>query len=71
MLIGSAGGKLKTGQLVEYPVFNGYSQPADAKYNAKRAHNDLHVTLAQVMGVNIPKLGNPAYNTGPLTEILA
>ncbi|MFT3771611.1 MAG: DUF1552 domain-containing protein [Minicystis sp.] len=70
-IIGGGAGKLKTKQLVEYPVFNGYSQPADAKYMAKRAHNDLHVTLAKAMGVDISTFGNPSYNVGSLTEILA
>jgi Protein of unknown function (DUF1552) len=71
VLLGGAGGALKTGQLVQYPIFNGYGLPEDAKYMAKRAHNDLHVTLAQLMGVNMTTFGNPAYNVGPLTEILA
>jgi hypothetical protein len=71
LIIGGGAGKLKTGQIVEYPVYNGYSQDPSTKYNAKRAHNDLHVTLAQAMGVDIPKFGNPTYNVGPLTEILA
>jgi hypothetical protein len=70
MLLGGANGALKTGQLVEYPVFNGYGLPTTAKYNAKRAHNDLHVTLAQLMGVNLTTFGNPMYNVGPLSEIM-
>ena len=65
------GGAIKTSQLVTYPIFNGYGQPEDAKYMAKRAHNDLHVTLAKLMGVNLSTFGNPSYNTGPLTEIIA
>lgn len=70
LLIGGGAGKLKTGQVVEYPIFNGYSKPADAKYMADRAHNDLLVTLAQVMGANVDTVGNAAYNKAPLSELL-
>lgn len=70
VLIGGGGGKLKTGQVVQYPVFNGYSKPAEAKYDAERAHNDLLVTLAQVMGANVGSIGPSAYNKGPLAELL-
>ncbi len=37
---------------------------------AKRAHNDLHLTIAKAMGVTLSTFGNPTYCTGPLTEIL-
>ncbi|APR85007.1 Tat (Twin-arginine translocation) pathway signal sequence domain protein [Minicystis rosea] len=70
LILGGGSGRLKTGQMVEYQVFNGYSQQAEAKYGAKRAHNDLHVTLAKAMGANITTFGNSAYNVGPLSEIL-
>ncbi len=71
VLLGGAGGALETGQLVEYPVFDGYDLPESAKLGAKRATNDLYVTLAKLMGVDLPTFGNPAYNVGPLAELLA
>jgi hypothetical protein len=71
ILLGGVNSGLKTNQIVEYPIFNGYSLPDSAKYAAKRAHNDLHLTLAQLMGVTLSSFGNPAYCVGPLTEVLA
>jgi hypothetical protein len=70
VLIGGGNGRLKTGQLVSYPVFNGYGKPPDAKFDHPRAHNDLLVTLAQAMGVNVSTFGNTEYNVGLLSEIL-
>lgn len=67
VLIGSAGGRLKTNQAVRYPVLSSY----DAQGVAMRQHNDLLVTLARAMGVPMDKFGNAAYSKGPLTELLA
>jgi len=36
-----------------------------------RAHNDLLLTLAKVMGVSLTSFGEASYCTGPITEILA
>jgi hypothetical protein len=59
VIIGGAGGKLKTGQVLKFPK--------DA-----RAHNDLLVTLATAMGCpSVTTVGEPMYNTGPITEMLA
>lgn len=59
VIIGGAGGKLKTGQVLSFPK------------NA-RAHNDLLVTLASAMGCSgISSVGEAMYNAGPITEMLA
>jgi hypothetical protein len=58
VIIGGAGGKLKTGQVLTFPK------------NA-RAHNDLLVTLASAMGCGgITSVGEAMYNTGPIAEML-
>jgi hypothetical protein len=65
VLIGGAGsGKIKTGQLVRFPLNLGgpgavYSTPGNRPPTNNRFHNDLLVTLAQIMGVGsmIPTFG--------------
>lgn len=52
---GGCGGALKTGQVVSYD---------------KRPHNDLLLTLAKAMGVDLATFGNKDWCTGPLGEIL-
>ncbi len=86
VLIGGGGGALKApqvnGQLVRFPLnlygTNGYSQNTDGI--GIRCHNDLLITLAQIMGVSTTQLqtayGNnwTAFNSfvnGPITDILA
>jgi hypothetical protein len=84
VLIGGGGGKLKCtqtgGQLVRFPLnIGGYSQNSDA--SGIRNHNDLLITLAQIMGVSTAQLQTAygpanwaAFNSlvnGPITEILA
>ncbi len=71
VLIGGAGGRIKTGQVVRFPQL--YGNSAQNNGSGKRFHNDLLVTLAQVMGVSLPggTFGTPSYCTGPIQEILA
>jgi hypothetical protein len=71
VLIGSAGGRIKTNQLVRFLVASGNS--AQNNSSGTRFHNDLLVTLAQVMGVSLPggTFGTASYCTGPIKEILA
>jgi hypothetical protein len=71
LLIGGGGGRLKTNQVVTYPVYNGYSKPKEAILTAARGHNDLLVTLAQLMGANISTFGDADLNKGPLPELKA
>jgi len=83
VLVGGGGGNLKTGQLVQFPL-NLANAAANSPPTNNRFHNDLLVTLAQVMGVNIttfgsltgtpPSLqdgGTVTFNQGPITQILA
>lgn len=67
VLIGSAGGRIKTNQVVRYPVLSSY----DAQGVAMRQHNDLLVTLGRAMGVPMDRFGHPMYSKGPLAELLA
>jgi hypothetical protein len=70
ILFGGGGGKLKTNQLVQFkPVADPYKNLSDQP--TVRAHNDLLVSLAQLMGVKIDKFGDPALNTGPITQLFA
>lgn len=66
LLIGSAGGRLKTNHVVRYPVLNSYM----AQGVAERQHNDLLVTVGKVFGAPIDKFGDPNYSKGALTELL-
>ncbi|HXX69836.1 MAG TPA: DUF1552 domain-containing protein [Polyangiaceae bacterium] len=83
VLVGGGGGKLKTGQLVQFPL-NLANAAANSPPTNNRFHNDLLLTLAQVMGVNMttfgsvtgtpPSLqdgGTVTFCTGPITQILA
>ncbi|MCL2449871.1 MAG: DUF1552 domain-containing protein [Polyangiaceae bacterium] len=82
ILIGGAGGALKTGQLVQFPLNmanNGSNNPP----TGNRFHNDLFITLAQAMGVSMSTFGTPSgeylgqssemvtFVQGPIKEILA
>ena len=84
VLIGGAGGKLKctqnNGQLVRFPL-NLPMYGANNNQAGIRFHNDLLITLAQIMGVSTTQL-QKAYGTanwgsfnsfvnGPITDILA
>ncbi len=77
VLIGGAGGRIKTNQLVRFPMNLNNPQNNGA---GVRFHNDLLLTLAQVMGVSASQLqagyGNSwgtfnGFMTGPIQEILA
>jgi hypothetical protein len=71
VLIGGAGGKIKRNQLVRFLV--NYGSGAQQGSAGTRFHNDLLITLAQVMGVSLPggTFGTASYCTGPIKEILA
>lgn len=67
LVMGGGGGKLRTNQVVDFPVYNSY-QPAGG---AERAHNDLLVTLAHAMGATgITSFGDAAFNKTPISELL-
>ncbi len=70
VLIGGGGGKLKTNQVVQFPLKLDADQSTSSIVD--RCHNDLHLTLAKVMGVDLGgTFGTASYCTGPITEILA
>ncbi|HTB72626.1 MAG TPA: DUF1552 domain-containing protein [Polyangiaceae bacterium] len=69
VLIGSGGGKLLTNRLVRFPL-NLPAAPSTSTI-VDRAQNDLLLTLAKVMGVDMSTFGNAMYCKGPITEILA
>ncbi len=66
VLIGGGGGKLKTNQVVRF------SSSADRSGDApkERCHNDLLLTLAEVMGVKLASFGDSELCVGPIREIL-
>ena len=77
VLIGGAGGKVKTNQLVRFPM--NLTNPQNNQAGI-RSHNDLLITLAQIMGVSSSQVqagyGSnwskfSGYVTGPIAEILA
>jgi hypothetical protein len=79
ILVGGGGGALKTGQLVQFPLNLANSASNNPPTN-NRFHNDLLITLAQVMGVPMSTFGSVSgvgsnqnvlkYCTGPIQEIL-
>ncbi|HEX3903232.1 MAG TPA: DUF1552 domain-containing protein [Polyangia bacterium] len=69
LLVGGANGQLKTGNLVTFPLDLTDGGESVAETN-DRAHNDLLLTLAQVMGTPMSKFGEPTYCTGPITQII-
>jgi Protein of unknown function (DUF1552) len=70
LLVGGANGQLKTGQMVTFPLDLTDSSGSPASFKVDRAHNDLLLTLAQVMGTPMTTFGEPTYCTGPITQIL-
>jgi hypothetical protein len=69
VLIGAGGGALKTNQLVRFPLKLDSDQTTGAVVD--RSHNDLHLTLAKVMGVDLGNsFGTASYCTGPIAQIL-
>lgn len=63
VLIGSAGGYLRTGRYVKLP----------ANPRSKRGvpHNDLFITLANAVGVATNVFGNPSLSSGPIAALRA
>ena len=61
VVIGDAGGYFKTGRYIKYA----------ANPNSTRGvpHNNLYVSLANAMGIDIDTFGNPAACTGPLAGL--
>ena len=55
VIAGSAGGALRSGRLVTY--------------SPQQPHNNLLVSIANAMGSSITTFGNPAYCTGPLSNL--
>lgn len=80
-LIGSCGGKLKTGQLVQFPL-NLSNNASNSPPTGNRFHNDLLITLAQAMGVSMTTFGTDSgvtshsngqaihFVNGPISQIL-
>lgn len=66
IVLGDAHGFLQTGQYLEFARENASDDRSEGK-----PHNDLLVTLAQAMGVDVETFGNPEVCTGPLTEMHA
>jgi len=68
VMIGGCGGRLKTGQVVRFPL----KLEADPATSAvvDRAHNDLLITVAQAMGVSLKTFGDANLCRGPIREIL-
>ena len=56
VLAGGAGGYLRTGRFLSYD---------------RKSHCDLLTTLGQAFGLDIGSFGDPAHNTGPMTELVA
>jgi hypothetical protein len=71
VLIGSAGGKLLTNRLVRFPLNFQNGPPTNTIID--RPQNDLLLTLAKIMGVDVGKaFQDPNGNSkGPIMEILA
>jgi hypothetical protein len=59
LLAGGGGGRLRTGRFVDYLASGGRGQP----------HNNLLVSLANVMGLPDTRFGDPAHCTGPLPNL--
>ncbi|MGH7437151.1 MAG: DUF1552 domain-containing protein [Polyangiaceae bacterium] len=71
VVLGSANGQLKTGQLLTFPMDLADSGNEDKAVTNHRAHNDLLLTLAKVMGVNLSTFGEASLCSGPITEMLS
>ncbi len=67
LLMGGGGGKLKTNQVIDFPIANSYAP----KGTAERAHNDLLVTLGQAMGATgITTFGDASFNSSVISQLL-
>ena len=61
------GGAVKTGRYVRYP--RAKDMNLWPTYSTGPAHNDLFVSLANLMGVQTSTFGNPAVCKGPLAGL--
>ncbi|MEO5730418.1 MAG: DUF1552 domain-containing protein, partial [Byssovorax sp.] len=66
VLAGGMGGAVKTGRYVRYPRAKSNDWPT---YSNGPAHNDLYVSLANLMGVQTSTFGNAAVCKGPLAGL--
>lgn len=74
IVAGRAGGKVKTGQYLSFPNVTTFSSPRPALSDhgpGVRCHNDLLVTIAQALGLDMPRFGLDELNRGPISEMLA
>jgi hypothetical protein len=81
LLVGGAGGKLATGQLVQFPL-NLAGSTGNASATGNRFHNDLLITLGQAMGVPLTSFGTATgspsryngqtltFSTGPISQLI-
>jgi hypothetical protein len=70
LIVGGAGsGRIKTGQLVRFPLNLSapYASPANRPPTNNRYHNDLLVTIAQIMGVSVSAIDGTANAFGATT----
>jgi len=67
IVAGSAGGYFRTGRYIQLPRTRPsyYSGSGDVG----RPHNDLFVSIANAMGVDVDTFGNPDICTGPITQM--
>ena len=70
ILAGGGGGRLKRGTVVTYPRGKNWGPPENKNPPGQRYHNDLLVTMAQILGADISTIGASIYNQGPLTELI-
>jgi hypothetical protein len=66
-VVGSANGYFSTGRYLQFPrTMPSYVDPG---YDSGRPHNDLFVSIANAMGMDIDTFGNPDVCTGPIDEM--
>jgi hypothetical protein len=72
MLIGSAGGYLKTGRFVELHEKR-LLDPASLEAGTTASTNDLYITILNALGAPDSEFGDMqfAYRKGPISELLA
>jgi hypothetical protein len=73
IVAGRAGGRVKTGQYLNYPNVTSFTSPRPAlssQPQGVRCHNDLLTTIGQVFGLPLQSYGLPELNRGPLAELL-
>jgi hypothetical protein len=70
VVAGGGGGRLNRGQVLNYPAAAGLTEESKQLPPGGHFHNDLLVTIGQVMGCPISSIGPSAFNRGPLTELM-